>query len=117
MSPTTLKPVFSRHDLEIKTDKMLASSNGATVCQTWIGRAGTIIIKSITETMGYWRRYKRAQHSLLAVPECVLRDLGISQKQIPAVAGYAAVAQIDIAAAINHFAGRPTAPLPVLNTR
>jgi uncharacterized protein YjiS (DUF1127 family) len=80
-----------------------------------IGRAGKTIIQSITDNAGYWRRYKKALYALSGVPECVLGDHGICRKQIPAIAAYAAVAQTDIAAAIDHFAGRPTAPLPVLH--
>jgi uncharacterized protein YjiS (DUF1127 family) len=82
-----------------------------------IGRAGRTIIQSITDTVRYWRRYKKAQHTLMAVPQHLLGDLGICRKQISAIAAYAAVAQVDIAAAIDHVAGLPPAPLPASRVR
>ena len=82
-----------------------------------IGHAGKTIFQSITDAVRYWRRYKRAQHALSGIPESVLGDYGISRRQIPAIAAYAAVVQVDIAAALAHFAGRSTAPLPVPHVR
>ena len=82
-----------------------------------IGRAGKTIIQIITDSVGYWRRYKNILHALSSIPECVLADYGICRQQIPAIAAYAAVAQVDIAVAIDHFARLPPAPLSVLHVR
>ena len=68
------------------------------------GRAGKTILQSITDTVGYWRSYKKALHALSGLPECVLGDYGLSRKQIPAIAAYTAVEQLDIADAIDHSA-------------
>lgn len=81
------------------------------------GRKGKTIIQSIIDTVGYWRRYKKAQHTLLAVPQHHLGDLGICPMQIPVIAEYAATANVDIAAAINHITRFPPAPLPPSKVR
>lgn len=76
-----------------------------------IGRAKEIIIQSITDTVAHWRRYEEAQHKLMAVPQHLLDDFGICQKQIPAIAAYTAITQVNIAVAIADFARLPSAPL------
>ena len=76
-----------------------------------IGRARKIIIQSITDTVAHWRRYEEAQHTLLAMPQYLLGDFGICRKQIPAIAAYTAITQVNIAVAIADFARLPSAPL------
>lgn len=82
-----------------------------------IGRAGKITVHSITKTVGYWRRYKEAQQTLAALPQHLLDDFGICRKQFPAIVAYAAIAQVSITAAIDHFTRLPPAPLPHFNVR
>lgn len=82
-----------------------------------IGRTKEIIIQSITDAVAHWRRYEEAQHTLMAMPQHLLDDFGICQKQIPTIAAYAAITQVNIAVALADFARLPPAPLPDSHVR
>lgn len=82
-----------------------------------IDRAKQNIIQSIANTEGYWRRYREVQQTLAALPDHLLDDFGICRKQFPAIVKYAAIAQVNIAIAIDHFTRLPPAPLPDSHVR